>query len=76
LHSISLAPDGSRAYLALWNGGVLVAEVELPEIRVLRDGSGAPRPALFVAAHSAVPLADPNYLLVTSELWRCPFSDS
>ena len=74
LHSISLARDGSRAYLALWNGGVLVAEVELPEIRVLRDGSGAASPALFVAAHSAVPLEDPDYLLVTSELWRCPFS--
>jgi hypothetical protein len=76
LHALSLAPDGRRAHLALWNGGVLVAEIDLPQIRLLRDGSGAVRPALFVAAHSAVPLGDSRYLLVTSELWRCPFGEA
>ena len=34
-------------------------------------------PAPFVAAHSVTPLGnanDPDYLLVTPELWRCPFA--
>jgi hypothetical protein len=74
LHSLSFSPDGSRAYLALWHGGVVVADVDGPHLRVLRDDTGAARPAAFVAAHSVVPLPDPAYLLVTNELWRCPFS--
>jgi len=80
LHSLSLSPDGRRAYLAMWNGGVLVADLALPglpSLRVLRDGTGNPRPAAFVAAHSATPLQNsdpPTYLLVTTELWVCPFS--
>jgi hypothetical protein len=74
LHSLSFSPDGSRAYLALWNGGVLVADVDRPILQVLRDDTGTARPAAFVAAHSVVPLQTPGYLLVTNELWRCPFS--
>ena len=77
LHSLSLSPDGRRIYLAMWNGGVLVADLELPEVRVLRDGTGVPRPAAFVAAHSVTPLQNsnpPTHLLVTTELWVCPFS--
>ncbi|MDT8304730.1 MAG: hypothetical protein RRC07_02240 [Anaerolineae bacterium] len=76
LHSLSVSADGSRAYLALWNGGVLVAEVDLLHIRVLRDSNGAAHPIPFAAAHSAVPLGDDNapaHLFITSELWRCPF---
>ena len=76
LHSVSVSPDGKRAYLAMWNGGVVVAELDLPEVRVLRDSSGVARPAPFVAAHSVTPLQnadDPSYLLVTPELWVCPF---
>jgi len=77
LHSVTVSPDGRRAYLALWNGGVVVAELDLPAVRVLRDEAGAVHPARFVAAHSVAPLGDadrPNYLLVASELWTCPFS--
>jgi hypothetical protein len=77
LHSLSLSPDGRQAYLAMWNGGVLVADLELPEVRVLRHGTGSPRPAGFVAAHTVTPLQNsnpPTHLLVTTELWVCPFS--
>ena len=77
LHSLSLSPDGERAYLALWSS-VLVAELDLPEVRVLRDDAGAVHPVPFAAAHSAVPLQNetpPRYLLVTSEIWVCPFAD-
>lgn len=77
LHSLAISPDGNRAYLALWSGGVLVAEIDLPEIRIIRDNNGTVHPAPFVAAHSAVPLANagaPENLLVTSEIWGCPFA--
>ncbi len=76
LHSLSLSSDGRQAFLALWNGGVLVAEVDLPQLRALRDGEGALRPVPFVAAHSVVPLDEPGYLLVANELWSCPFGET
>ena len=77
LHSVTVSADGRRAYLALWNGGVVVAEVDLPAVRVLRDEAGSVQAARFPAAHSAALLGDanrPQHLLVTSEIWRCPFS--
>ena len=77
LHSVTVSPDGRRAYLALWNGGVVVAEVDLPAVRVLRDETGVAHPVRFPAAHSVALLGDanrPGHLLVASELWTCPFS--
>lgn len=77
LHSVTVSADGQRAYLALWNGGVVVAEVDLPAVRVLRDEAGAAHPVRFPAAHSVALLGDagrPGHLLVASELWTCPFS--
>jgi hypothetical protein len=44
-----------------------------PTLRLVRDEHGfAPAPAL--AAHSAVPLADPRFVLVTEEIYACPFA--
>jgi hypothetical protein len=73
LHSLSVSPDGSTAYLAMWHGGFVVAEIALPEIRVVRDADGIFTPALFPNTHSAVPLADPRYVLLASEVFKCPF---
>lgn len=80
LHSITISPDGRLAYLPLTEGGLLLADVSdfaagrpEPALRLLRDEQGfAPAPAL--AAHSAVPLADPRYVLVTEEIYACPFA--
>jgi hypothetical protein len=79
LHSISLSADGRHAYLAMWNGGVLVAELDLPDLRVRRDSAGQVQPAALIAAHSVVPLqqdGEPSFLLATAEIWRCPFSEA
>ncbi|MGH2524048.1 MAG: LVIVD repeat-containing protein, partial [Anaerolineales bacterium] len=80
LHSLSLSPDGRRAYLALWEGGLLVADTsELaegkpdPRIHLLREGAGF-TPASGVNVHSAVRLAGPRYVLLTQELYECPFA--
>jgi hypothetical protein len=80
LHSVSLSRDGARAYLALWSGGFLVADVSdfaagitNPRLRLIRDASGfAPLPS--PAMHSAVLLADPRYVLLTQEVYTCPFA--
>jgi hypothetical protein len=80
LHSISVSPDGWLAYLALTAGGLLLADtsdfaIGLPEprLRLLRDEAGfSAAPA--AAAHSAVALADPRYILVTEEVYFCPFA--
>lgn len=75
LHSLSVSPGGDRGYLALWSG-VLVAELDLPTARVLRDEEGVGHLEPVPNAHSAVPLSDaaaPRYLLATSEIYVCPF---
>jgi len=81
LHSLSVSRDGRLAYLALWGGGFLLADssdfaagMPEPELRLVRDVAGA-----FVAlpglnTHSAVPLADPRYVLLTQEIYYCPFA--
>jgi hypothetical protein len=74
LHSLSVSLDGSRAYLALWNGGFLVADMELPQIRLVRDPRGRFSAASFASTHSALPMADPSYVLLASEIFRCPFN--
>jgi len=80
LHSLSLSPTGQRAYLALWEGGFLVADTSDlarnlpdPHVRLVRDASGfAPAPGVNV--HSAVRLGDPRYALLTQEVYDCPFA--
>ena len=80
LHSLSLSPNGQRAYLALWEGGFLVADTSDlarnlpdPHVRLVRDASGfAPAPGVNV--HSAVRLGDPRYVLLTQEVYDCPFA--
>ncbi len=79
LHALTLSPDGRLAYLALRDGGLLLADssdfadgLPEPRLRLLRDETGfAPAPA--ISAHSAMPLADPRYVLVTEEVYVCPF---
>lgn len=73
LHSLSVSPDGSQAWLALWRGGLLLADVAPPQIALTRNASGGYLPAVFANAHSAVPLAEPGLVLLTSEIYTCPF---
>ncbi len=80
LHSLSLSRDGRRAYLALWEGGFLVADTAAladdspnPQIRLMRDMSGF-APAFGANVHSAVRLSDPRYVLLTQEVYACPFA--
>ncbi|NLG48916.1 MAG: hypothetical protein GX552_02250 [Chloroflexi bacterium] len=73
LHSLSVSEDGSRAYLALWNGGFAVLEVDLQRLEVVRDEAGRVDPADVPNVHSAVPLADERYVLLAVELYDCPF---
>jgi hypothetical protein len=81
LHSLSLSPDGRRAYLALWEGGFLLADssdfaagLAEPQLRLL-PAAGGPAPLPGLNVHSAVPLADPGYALLTREIYGCPFGD-
>jgi hypothetical protein len=80
LHSISLSPDGRTAYLSMWEGGFLLADVSdfalarpRPSLRLLNAGV-ALLPPPGVNVHSAVPLADPGYVLLTQEYYACPFA--
>lgn len=80
LHAVSISDDGRLAYLALTEGGLLLADVSdfaagaaNPHLRLVRDEAGfAPAPA--ISAHSALPLADPRFVLVTEEVYGCPFA--
>jgi len=80
LHSISLSTDGRTAYLSMWEGGFLLADASdfalarpQPGLRVLNPHA-ALLPPPRVNVHSAVPLADPNYVLLTQEYYACPFA--
>jgi len=82
LHSLSLSPDGRRAYLALWTGGLLVADVSeftagaaSPQLHLLTPVAGAlPAPA-GGNVHSAVPVPSRELLLLTDERYPpgCPY---
>jgi len=74
LHSLSISPDGSTAYLAMWRGGFLILEVDLPRLAAKRDAGGDFEPAAFLNTHSAVPLRDPQFILLASEVFDCPFA--
>jgi hypothetical protein len=78
LHSLSLTPDGGRAFLAMWTGGFRVADTSdfasgrpQPKLRLLGAAALLPPPGHDV--HSAVVLADPRYVLLTQEVYACPF---
>ncbi|HSR22797.1 MAG TPA: hypothetical protein VLW53_04555 [Candidatus Eisenbacteria bacterium] len=82
LHSISLSPDGRRAYLSLWTGGLLVADASQ-----FTGGQASPQLTLStpVAArlpapaggnvHSAVQVPGKDLLVVTDERYppACPY---
>ncbi|MBX2998518.1 MAG: hypothetical protein KF893_08425 [Caldilineaceae bacterium] len=73
LHSLTVSPSADLAYLALWDGGFAMAQLDLPQVHVLGKGEiGAPI-FWFPNTHSALPLTDPRYVLLTSEIYKCPF---
>lgn len=73
LHSVTISPAGDLAYLALWEGGFALARLDLPNIEILGAvGTGAPI-FWFPNTHSALPLRDPRYVMLTSEIYKCPF---
>ncbi len=79
LHSVSLSPDGRTAYLAMWEGGFVLANVSdfalarpEPSLHVLNpDAALLPPPGVNV--HSAVPLPGTQQVLLTQEIYTCPF---
>jgi hypothetical protein len=83
LHSIALDPDGRRAYLADWTGGLLVADTS-----ELADAASSPQIHLLTTAgnafrtppgnvHSAVPVPDRPLVVSTDERYPgtggCPY---
>lgn len=81
LHSLSLSPDGRRAYLAVSEVGLLVADAgdfaenaPRPELRLRRHPDGTLAPAPGAGTHSAVLLSDRRHVLVTQEVYECPFA--
>jgi hypothetical protein len=75
LHSISLADDGRRAYIAYWSGGLLIADttdlamgLSHPQIRLLGKLAYAP-----MSTHSAVRIPGRSLLALTDEIYACPF---
>jgi hypothetical protein len=73
-HSLSVSPDGATAYLAMWKGGFVVADLDLPRISVVRGADASFVPAKVANTHSAVLLRDPRYVLLASEVFKCPFA--
>ena len=73
LHSISLSPDGRRAYLSMWDGGFLIARVTDTGLVLHREADPGVPVLWFQNTHSAVPLQDPRFVLLTSEIYTCPF---
>jgi hypothetical protein len=79
VHSVALSADGRTAYISLWTGGLLLADVG-----AFADGRASPkvRPLTSPAAvfktspgtvHSAVRLDSGARLLVTDERYPAPF---
>jgi hypothetical protein len=79
LHSISLSPDGRTAYLSMWQGGFLLADTSdfalarpEPKLRLLNAAQPLlPPPGVDV--HSAVALPGTHDVLLTQEVYTCPF---
>jgi hypothetical protein len=79
LHSFALSSDGRAAYLSLWTGGLVVADVSdfasgvgQPTIRLLTPPGGRFRtPPGNV--HSAVPVPGQSMLITTDERYPSPY---
>lgn len=78
LHSIALDPDGRRAYLSDWTGGLFLADTS-----ELADAAASPQIHLLTAAadafrtppgnvHSAVPVPGRRLVLTTDERYPAP----
>jgi hypothetical protein len=82
LHSISLSDDGRRAFLSLWTGGFLVADVSQftggtpnPQLTLLTPTASALPPLAGGNVHSAVQLPGRDLVLITDERYppACPY---
>jgi hypothetical protein len=78
LHSMSLTPDGTRAYFSYLEAGFYVADtsdfakgVAEPKVQLLTDPSKAPKwpEAVGPGLHSAVPIWGKDYALLTDEVY-------
>ncbi|MEA2647017.1 MAG: hypothetical protein QOE92_2100, partial [Chloroflexota bacterium] len=79
LHSVDVTADGRTAYLSLWTGGLLVADVSdftagrpAPRMRLVTPAPVA-RPAPPGNVHSAVPVPGRALLVVTDERFPPPY---
>lgn len=81
LHSLSV-DGGGRAYLALWTGGLAVADLSDftegrpgPQVRLLTPPGGFLAPPPGGNVHSAVPLPGTPFVMTTDERYppACPF---
>jgi len=73
LHSVSVNAVGDTAYLSLSAQSLVVADLELPSIRIRRQEDNSPALAAFPGAHSAVPIAEVPFVVLTAEFYDCPF---
>lgn len=82
LHSISLSADGRRAYLSLWTGGLLVADVSQfttgqssPQLSLLTPVGSRLAPLPGGNVHSAVRVPGKDLVLLTDERYppACPY---
>jgi len=82
LHSISLSADGRRAYLSLWTGGLLVADVSQftmgqpnPQLSLLTPVGSRLPPLPGGNVHSAVQVPGRDLLVLTDERYppACPY---
>ena len=78
LHSLSVSPDGRRAYLSYLEAGFFVADTsdfarkeKKPRVRLITPPKNAPSWAdeIGPGAHSAVPLFGKDYVFVTDEVY-------
>ena len=78
LHSLSVSPDGKRAYLSYLEAGFYVLDtseyaqgVAKPKARLLTDPAKAPKwpEAVGPGVHSAVPIWGTDYVMTTDEVY-------
>lgn len=82
LHSITVSNDGRVAYVSHQIGGLVIIDtsdladaVVTPSIRMITAPGDVLRwPGMVMGPHSAVPIADRPYLVVTEEIYPPPYS--